>query len=669
MLFDYEKSLIRKNSRGKIYLGPLGLFLKDEKFHFYFWSPDAISVEFLIYKHFEDSTPFKIIKMKKTKGVWFCKISKNFESYSYNLKVEHANSTTTFALDPYAFSLAPFDWTKNETPKAFLIDIFSEKAGQMPSDINLFEADPKIDAQIYELHVRDFSSLSKKVQYPGTFIGAIDNGIFSYLNKLNLNFLQLLPLHSCYTFAQKSVPILHQGDGKGHYSAYNWGYDPINFFSLNSSFSTNPQDPYAKIVEFRNFVDQAHKNNIGIILDVVYNHTFENSVFENVAPGHFYRENAEIFPVGFAPLDSQKPMAFRLILDSLIFFVKYYKVDGFRFDLASFLDKKSLKIIDTELRKINPNILLYGEAWDFSDLPFSKRLTKGKEGNNFDFGYFNDTIRNAVRGSDSPNDKGLILSKNAVKFGAYVSSIPGNIADFDFKDFHHSKKRYDLFANEISLNLAYLTCHDGPTLADKILSSSPKIGKKQFIETYRQALMLVSFVQGKVLFSSGSEFCFSKVCDFSGATYQACHPNLNQKNPPFEFLNADFFDFNSYKTTDFTNGLKFDILKIKQIEEQIFNFFAKINEFRQKTKFFRLKTNQQIKDCLNFETVDKNKGLIIYQIDLEGQVVKIIHNFSNNQYEYNFDDFEILFNSKLNNINNLIQPHQSILLTKRINFY
>ncbi|MDW2922112.1 hypothetical protein R7V43_01905 [Mesomycoplasma ovipneumoniae] len=126
-----------------------------------------------------------------------------------------------------------------------------------------------------------------------------------------------------------------------------------------------------------------------------------------------------------------------------------------------------------------------------------------------------------------------------------------------------------------------------------------------------------------------------------------------------------FFDFNSYKTTDFTNGLKFDILKIKQIEEQIFNFFAKINEFRQKTEFFRLKTNQQIKDCLKFLAVDKNKGLIIYQIDLEGQVVKIIHNFSNNQYEYNFDDFEILFNSKLNNITNLIQPHQSILLTKK----
>lgn len=140
--------------------------MKDEKFHFYFWSPDAISVEFLIYKYFEDSTPFKIIKMKKTKGTWFCKISKNFESYSYNLKVEHPNSATTFALDPYAFSLAPFDWTKNETPKAFLIDIFSEKAGQMPSDINLFEADPKIDAQIYELHVRDFSSLSKKSNIP-----------------------------------------------------------------------------------------------------------------------------------------------------------------------------------------------------------------------------------------------------------------------------------------------------------------------------------------------------------------------------------------------------------------------------------------------------------------------------------------------------------------------
>ncbi|MXR56139.1 pullulanase [Mycoplasma flocculare] len=665
MLFNYATNSFRKNFRGESYWGQLGLVFRSNNFEFYLWSPNATRVHFAIYKNPEDKIPVEIIVMSKINDIWFCQIDGLFHGYLYNLLIEHHDLKITEALDPYAFSIAPFDWTKNESPKAFLIDIFSTKAGKTPSKLDLLDKNPKIDAQIYELHIRDFSSVSQKTKNKGTFIGAIDTDIFEHLNRLNFNFVQLLPIHACYTFSQKSVPIIHKGQGKGYFTSYNWGYDPLGFFSVNSSYSTNPSDPYLKISEFKKFVDQAHKKKIGVILDVVFNRTFKNSILDDVARGYFYRDETVVFPVDFPAIDSQKPMAFRLILDSLIFFAEYYKIDGFCFDLASFLDKKALEVIAIELKKVNPNILLYGEVRNFSDLPSRHRLEKGKNGNNFNFGYFNDTIKNAISGSDNPHDKGLILSKTRKKFAAYVSSIPGNIVDFDFKNFFYSKKRYDLFANDISLNLAYLSCYASPSLTDKILSSGTRIGKREFLEIYRQALMLTSFVQGKTFFAAGTELAFSKICDFSGMTYQSCHPNLNAKRPPLPFLNGKYLDFNSYKTTDFTNGLNFEILKNNDIKEKIFDFLAKINEFRQTTPFFRLPTNQKIKDSLKFETVENDKGLIIFTINYDTEIVKVIHNFSNNSYEYDFGSFDVLFSSKIKIISNLIQKHQSILLIKK----
>ncbi|AAZ44671.2 pullulanase [Mesomycoplasma hyopneumoniae] len=664
MIFNYNTSLFRKNFRGESYWGPLGLIFNGNNFEFYLWSPNANRVHFAIYKDPEDKIPAEIIVMSKNNDVWFCQINASFNGYSYNLLIEHHDLKITEALDPYAFSIAPFDWKKNESPKAYLIDIFSEKTGKNPSKLEGFNKNPQIDAQIYQLHIRDFSSISKKTENKGTFIGALENDVFSYLNSLKFNFLQLLPIHSCYNFSQKNASILHKGDGNGHFSTYNWGYDPIGYFSINSSYSTDPMDPYLRIFEFKKFVDSAHKNKIGIVLDVDFSHTFKNSILEDVAHGHFYRDEAAVLPAGFPPLDTRKPMAFRLILDSLIFFTKYYKVDGFRFNLASFLDKKAITVIASELKKVNPNILLYGDFSNFSDLPSRNRLEKGKTGNSFNFGYLNDTIQTAIIGSGNPRDKGLILSKTSKKFAAYVSSIPGNIANFDFQNLPYSKKKYDLFANDISLNLAYLTCYNGPTLADKILSATTRIGKREFLEIYRQALMMVNFVQGKISLSAGTEFAFSRICDFSGGSYQNCYPNLNIKRPPFSFLAGKYLDFHSDKTTDFTNGLNFEILKNNEIKEKIFDFLAEINQFRQNSPFFRLDTNQKIKKQLKFETVDNNKGLIIFKITAKNKVIKVIHNFSHLSYEYDFKNFNILFSSKIKVIPNLIQKHQSILLIK-----
>ncbi|MDW2932878.1 hypothetical protein [Mesomycoplasma ovipneumoniae] len=666
MFINYDTALIRKNSRGESYWGPLGLIFNSNRFEFYLWSPDATRVHFAIYENFQDTNPTEIIAMTKRSDVWFCEIDQKFHGYLYNLLIEHRDSTITEALDPYSYSICPFDWTKNEVPKSYLIDIYSSQAGKSPSELSFQSKNPLNDALIYELNIRDFSSKNSNIANPGTFLGALDQKIFDYLSGLNFNFLQLLPVHSCYTFSQKNVSILKKGQGKGHFTNYNWGYDPLGFFSINSSYSSNPLDPYLKIKEFKAFIDSAHKKNIGIILDVAFSQTFCKSILDDVARGYFYRDEALSFPSQFPPLDSQKPMAFRLILDSLIFFVKYYKVDGFRFDAASYFDKKSLEIISIELKKINPNIILFGKFCKKTDLQHKNRTEKTSRSNNFNFAYLNYGLPNVIRGSNVPGDKGLILSKNSSKFASYVSLIPGGIFDFDFGDFYHSARRDDLFANDISINVSYITSYDGPTLADKILTSASGLTKNAFIETYRQALMMILFVQGKVLLSSGTEFAFSKACDFSGASYSNCHLNLNSTKPPFSYQGNKFLDFYSNKTTDFTNGLDFSLLEIGEIKTKIFNFLAKIDEFRQKTQFFRLADNQTICDSIKFETVDNKKGLIIFSIQIKNEIIKVIHNFSANSYDYNFEDFGVLFNSKLEFSQNIIEKRQSLLLMKKL---
>lgn len=661
---DFDKEYSYKKS-------DLGIKFLSNKISVKLWQPLAKKVEILIFDKSNFSTPVTSFLATKKSNVWSAFIPLKFEGLYYQYKIFHNKNKITFALDPYAISLATFNWEEDENKVGFgaLINIKSTLAGQKPKKL-IYKKNNHTDANIYELHVRDFTSLKDQNLFKnklGTFNALIEAGIFSYVKKLGFTHIQLLPICSAFSVNDQDQKIIYKSQAKKWSTNYNWGYDPHSYFSINGIYSSDSSNPYARIKEFRNFVNLAHKNGIGIILDVVYNHMFTNNILNNVIKNYYFRNQAEIKPVKYPPLADERFMTKKLIIDSLKYFAKEFNVDGFRFDLSCFMHKETIDQLTQELRKINSNIILHGEAWPFSDLDYEKSYIKGVNSNNLSFAYFNDTIRNSIKGSDDPSvESGLIIKQNKDLFKNFVSSIVGNIQDYDFKNIFHAANNYSLWAKDISMVLNYIACHDGFTLWDKInITASQNLSLKQRIEIYRQALMMSVFAQGRQLMLAGSELLQSKPCDLSGEDSNRCvvssYDDFNEQPDNLSYHP------NSYKTSDYTNGLKWDHLKNDLVYKFVFIFIAKLNKFRARTNFFRLATNQEIKDNLTFLKVDKNKAIISYQIKQNQEVVEVIHNFSKENFNYNVSSKDkVLFSSKIKHKRGILEANSSILI-KRYN--
>ncbi|VEU73302.1 alpha-amylase family glycosyl hydrolase [Mycoplasmopsis gallopavonis] len=295
---------------------PLGINYIDHLIHVRIWQPVAKEVFIIV---FDKDNPEQIVlkqKMSKQDTDWVIDLPNSFDGYYYQFKIIHPDLSETFALDPYALSMAPFDWEGKETKvgKGAFVDLGSSKAGKKPRKLNkVFQS---VDPLIYELHVRDFTSLkdpSTLQNRRGTFNALLEANLFDYLKKLNFTHVQFLPLQSTYTVNDLDFQIYGKGEGKKWITNYNWGYDPHNYFSLNGFYSSNPSNPYARIIEFRKLVDEAHQQGIGVIVDVVYNHMMTNTIFNNILPGYYYREQAKIFPVSYPPLADERKMVKRII--------------------------------------------------------------------------------------------------------------------------------------------------------------------------------------------------------------------------------------------------------------------------------------------------------------------------------------------------------------------
>ncbi|MGZ9762980.1 alpha-amylase family glycosyl hydrolase [Mycoplasma sp. AC1221] len=643
----------------------LGIKFLDFHIQLKLWQPLAQRVEVMLY----DSNLKFVQKFDSLKidTVWKTQIPLHFEGYFYQYKIWHSDGSITNALDPYAISLAAFDWEGKEDKVGYgaLVNINSKKAGSVPKKFAT-ELNNSTDALIYELHVRDFTSLKSQKEFKsklGTFNALLEADLFSYVKKLGITHVQFLPIHSTYALNENNQNILKKGQGSGWTTNYNWGYDPHNYFAINAQYSSNPKDPYAKIAEFRNLVSNAHKKGVGVILDVVYNHMMTNNIYDNVLPGYYYRDNAKVKPVTYPPLADERYMVKRIILDSLKYFVEEFGVDGFRFDLSCFMHAETFNEIAKELRKINPKLILHGEAWRCGDLKHDISYIKGVTGNDIAFGYFNDSVRNAIKGDEhSEYAPGLISKFDIELFRQYVTSIVGGIKDYNFGNIYYSKDPYALFANDISVNLAYAACHDGMTLWDKINTTTNDLSLIQRIEMYRQALMMTIFTQGKQLVLAGTELLQSKPCDISGSESDRCVVSTYDDFKYYPDKSA--YQSNSYKTTDYTNGIKWKNLKNPKVEKYVFEFFKKLNKYRNKTSFFRLHSNRLINQCLKFIDVDTLKKIIIFKITYQKQVIQVIHNFSDEEYTYD-KDLKVLFNSKIEYKNGILSPHSTVLLEVR----
>ena len=389
------------------------------------------------------------------------------------------------------------------------------------------------DLVIYEMHHRDFSiDASSGLKNKGKFLALTEEKAINHLKSLGVNAIHILP---SYDFG--SVDETRLQDNK-----YNWGYDPVNYNVPDGSYSTDPFDPQCRIREFKQMVQALHKAGIRVILDVVYNHTYdiEHSNFQKTFPDYYYRKEAPLSsPEGDTSAQesneasegvpaysngsgcgnetaSEQPMMRRFMLESVKYWINEYHIDGFRFDLMGVHDIETMNLIRDEVNKIDPTIFIYGEGWSAGQCayPQEKLAVKAHVNQLHGIAAFSDEIRDALRGPFSDDTKGAFLAGIAGEEESLKFGIVGAIAhpQVDMTKVNYSKEPW---ANEPTQMISYVSCHDDMCLVDRLKASvaplrSEGLGEAELIRLDLLAQTAVFTSQGVPFMLSGEEMLRDK---------------------------------------------------------------------------------------------------------------------------------------------------------------
>ncbi len=654
-----------------------GVSLKNNSADFKLWSPPAVRIELLLFDRNQNkiiiSKPFLFNNIKP--GIWEYNLNpkdiglKTLEGIYYQYKIS-AYCKEKIALDPYAVSMAVFDSASDDKiGKGAIINIKSNKANPLGfkrvySNYKFIAND--LDIIVYEINIRDFtiqpSTVDEKVA--GTFKGLIQK--INYLKELGITHVQLMPVNKAYT--QNELDRTYTGKSAKE-SNYNWGYDPMNYFTLEGRYSTNPENPYTRIYEFKEMVQALHNAGIGVILDVVFNHTYIADTFENIAPGCYYRLTDDYRISGHtgagASIESRRKQIRKFIIDVLKFYVKEYHIDGFRFDLMSFTDKETIRRIRKEVGlTYNPNneneLILQGEAWNFTDLKKDAVIKTDFESLNI--GIFNDSSRDSVAGNG--HYPGFVQG-NIQESSRLVSAIIGGIDTYDSECLPFNKDvffdSYNLFAKEPGDCLNFLSVHDGLTLWDKINLSVKDASKKERLQLMKFAYSILMTSQGKIILHSGDEILRTKpLADYDKERHRA----LTSDNIDTE-SDSKYFHGNSYCSNDYTNMFRWDRLSndYSEFAKELFDYCKGLILMRRSIPSFRYSKSESVIKGLKFISFNSQnshsyfhtfKNLNIKKLTIKfkngkpneklfliGEVHKNSDNPLNNNYYVNFNDIGI----------------------------
>ena len=434
------------------------------------------------------------------------------------------------------------------------------------------------DLIIYEMHHRDFSmDMSSGIKNKGKFLALTEPAAISHLRRLGVNAVHILP----------SFDFASIDESKPDVAQYNWGYDPLNYNVPEGSYSTNAADPKTRIREFKQMVQALHKAGIRVILDVVYNHTFDinGSNFQKTYPDYFFRKNAEgKYSDGSGcgnETASDKELMREFMKESVAYWVNEYHIDGFRFDLMGVHDIETMNEIHDVVAKIDPTIYIYGEGWSAGSCayPQDKLATKANTCELNGIGAFSDEMRDALRGPFSDDTKGGFLAgvpgqEESIKFG-----IAGAIShpQIDMTKVNYSKVPW---TNEPSQMVAYVSCHDDMCLTDRLRSSIPYIGDDELIRLDLLAQTAVLTSQGVPFILSGEEMLRDK---------KGVH--------------------NSYRSPDSINRLDWNNLKRYP---QVFDYYAGLISLRKQHPAFRMGSADEVRKNLCF--LEAPEGVVAYQL-------------------------------------------------------
>ena len=479
------------------YLGDdLGAIYSKEETKFNVWAPLASEVFLKI----EEGKEFKLHKMERSdRGVYRLTLKGDFLNARYHYLVTNSGVTSE-SNDPWGKGVS----FNSEYSAVVDIEQIKKIKEHQPKTKIMRNA----DAIIYETSIRDFSEdKNTDIVNKGKYLSLTEEGRktvgnhpagLDYLKYLGITHLQILP-----------VIDFSGNDDKDISKGYNWGYNPISFFALEGSYSTHPEDPMNRLIEFKQMVEVLHKNDIRVVMDVVYNHLFEwmYTSFEKVVPHYFYRRRANGLQACASgcgnDFASEKLMARKAILDSLRYFTEFFNIDGFRFDLMGLLDIETINQGFKICKNIKKDIIFYGEGWNMGvELPFEKKACTDNADKLPGIGFFNDTYRDTMRGGnfkDNISTRGYI-GGNLDRQDIVNYVIRGSAIDVPFK--HRFL--------DVNQSLNYIECHDNNTLFDKLNYSNGEESVDNLLKRIEFANRLILLSLGIAFLHMGQEIGLSK---------------------------------------------------------------------------------------------------------------------------------------------------------------
>ena len=559
----------------------LELTVNSSGTHWRLWSPEAEAVRVTVYPSGLNTRPIETIDMTRGEnGTWTASSPTRLYGKFYTFTIKQGGKW---------LKETPGVWAKAvgiNGERAAIIDFSTTNPEGWASDRG-----PAIknitDAVIYEMHHRDFSvDPSSGIANKGKFLALTEpstsnptgesTGI-DHLKELGVTHVHILPSYDYNSVDESNLPA----------NQYNWGYDPFNYNAPEGSYSTNPTDPATRVREMKQMVKSLHDNGIGVIMDVVYNHTADNdgSNFSLTAPGYYYRHRedgtySDASGCGNETASERQQMR-DFIINSVKYWAKEYHIDGFRFDLMAIHDIETMNQVIAALKEINPDIFVYGEGWTAGDspLPVEQRALKENVAKMPQIAVFSDDIRDAIKGhySDAA-DRGFATGKpgleETVKIGIVGATAHPQV---DYSKGNNSKFAYASSPTQI---INYVSCHDDLMLTDKLRKSMPEATDAERQRAARLAQTIVFTSQGTPFMFAGEELFRDK---------KGVH--------------------NSYKSPDSINAIDWNL---KHTNAEQMEYYKQLIRLRKEHPAFRMTTAEQVARHIKFDKTAP--GLISYSL-------------------------------------------------------
>ena len=589
----------------------LGAVIGEHSTVFKAWAPMATGVYLNLYLDGEGDNLIESLPMEKLdKGVWYVELFRSCDGEFYTYSFEYNHKKLVETIDIYAKACGvngdrgavvdfkttdPKDWEKDRKPVCT----------------------NACDAVIYECHIRDLSidkTSGVAPKHRGKFLAMCrprtkcggESTCLEHLKELGITHVQLLPVED-YATVDEAHPEKEQ---------YNWGYDPKNYNCLEGSYSTDPYDPKCRIREFKQMVKALHDAGIGVIMDVVYNHTYytEESAFERSFPFYYHRHKNGKFTNGSGcgnETASERLMMRKFIIDSLKFWVREYHIDGFRFDLMALHDIETVNLIRDELDKLDPQLLMYGEGWTGGESPMPADKLAYKW-NSYKFGrvgLFNDNIRDSVKGGTfNPYDKGFVSgNRNAV--ATLRRGIAGSVPHHELNDAKEA-----CWAFEPTQAINYCEAHDNNTLWDKLCISAKHENEETRIKMDKLSAAIVILSQGVPFIQLGQDFLRTK-------------PRILKADE--EPNDVNIFEENSYNSPDFTNAVRWD-RKVRYAD--VFRYYKALIALRKSSTLFRLSMKWEVEQKLSFWRKNDSQFVIFSLFDQSESFVVAFNPYQEDKY-------------------------------------